>query len=32
MDSGALKVDNHVPQGIYGYQPNDEGAMILEES
>jgi hypothetical protein len=31
MDSGALKVDNHVPQGIYGYRDDGEGAMILEE-
>ena len=32
MDSGALQVDNHVPQGIYGYQDDGEGAMVLDEN
>ncbi|MFQ5942514.1 MAG: hypothetical protein ACE5JF_03065 [Anaerolineales bacterium] len=32
MDSGQLRVDNHVPQGIYGYAENGEGLMVLEES
>jgi hypothetical protein len=32
MDSGALQVDNHVPQGVYGYRANEKGAMVLEES
>ncbi len=32
MDSGALKVDNHVPQGQYGYRDAGEGAMVLDES
>ena len=32
MDSGALNVDNHVPQGVYGYSPDLKGAMVLDES
>ncbi|MFQ5922669.1 MAG: hypothetical protein ACE5M4_07470, partial [Anaerolineales bacterium] len=32
MDSGALQVDNHVPQGVYGYAVNSEGAMVLDVS
>jgi hypothetical protein len=32
MDSGALQVDNHVPQGIYGYRDSGEGVMVLDES
>ena len=32
MDSGALQVDNRVPQGVYGYAANSQGAMVLDES
>ena len=32
MDSGALQVDNHVPQGVYGYRDSGKGAMVLDES
>ncbi|GMR11001.1 MAG: hypothetical protein BMS9Abin28_1825 [Anaerolineae bacterium] len=32
MDSGALQVDTRVPQGVYGYAANSEGAMVLDES
>ncbi|MCH7610441.1 MAG: hypothetical protein J4N76_02950 [Chloroflexi bacterium] len=32
MDSGALQVDNRVPQGMYRYIENGDGAMVLDES
>ena len=32
MDSGALQVDNHVPQGVYRYGANSKGVMVLDES
>ncbi len=32
MDSGALEVENHVPQGVYGYRESPEGDMLLDES
>ena len=32
MDSGALQVDNRVPQGLYGYRANSQGEMVLDES
>jgi len=31
MDSGALQVDNHVPQGVYEYRDNGGGSMVLHE-
>lgn len=31
MDSGALQVDNRVPQGYYGYEADRDGFMLLVE-
>ncbi len=32
MDSGALEIDAHVPQGPFGYEPGPDGRMVLRES